>query len=107
MREHWAVKASRAKAQRTAARFGVLNAIVSVDRGVFLERARTDAELTITLTRIGKRTLDTDNLARSFKAVRDGIADAFYRDDGDTGLTWLYAQRHGEYAVEIKVEEQL
>jgi hypothetical protein len=68
---------------------------------------RTPARLTITLTRIGVRNLDADNLANSFKHVQDGIADALGIDDGDPLLTWRYGQRRGkpkEYAVEVALE---
>jgi hypothetical protein len=61
----------------------------------------------ITLTRVGPRTLDDDNLASGFKAVRDGVADWLGIDDGDKRLTWRYAQRKGapkEYAAEIVIE---
>jgi hypothetical protein len=60
----------------------------------------------ITLTRIAPRRLDSDNLARSLKAVRDGIADAIGVDDGDPRLEWRYAQEQGavrEYAVRVEV----
>ena len=42
------------------------------------------------------------------KAVRDGIADALEVDDGDTRLTWKYAQEKGkpkEYAVRVALLE--
>ena len=61
----------------------------------------------ITLTRIGPRTLDDDNLASGFKAFRDGVADWLGIDDGDKRLTWRYAQRKGkpkEYAAEVTIE---
>jgi hypothetical protein len=48
--------------------------------------------LAITLTRIASRRLDSDNLAGSFKAIRDAIAAWLGLDDGDPRLTWSYAQ---------------
>ena len=62
--------------------------------------------VTITITRVAPRKLDSDNLARSMKAVRDGIADAFRLDDGDDRLDWRYAQRTGrakEYSVDVEI----
>ena len=62
----------------------------------------------ITLTRIAPRPLDSDNLARSFKAIRDGIADALKINDGSKRLTWNYEQRKGskpkQYAVQIEIQ---
>ena len=62
--------------------------------------------MTIVLTRIGPKTLDTDNLAGGFKAARDGVADWLGVDDGHPGLDWQYAQRCAGpkvYSVEIEV----
>lgn len=62
--------------------------------------------MTIVLTRIGPKTLDTDNLAGGFKAARDGIADWLGVDDGHPGLDWQYEQRSAGpkvYEVEIEV----
>lgn len=82
--EHWAVRAARAKKQRSQA---------------FLALRSTgpwqgpSGEVQIILTRIGPRRLDDDNLAYAFKAARDGVADFLGIDDGDPRLKWLYAQR--------------
>jgi hypothetical protein len=60
----------------------------------------------ITLTRIAPRKLDTDNLTRSLKAVRDGIADALRIDDGNERLSWHYRQEKRklkEYSVIVEV----
>lgn len=63
-----------------------------------------------TITRVGKRKLDSDNLARSAKAVRDAIASNFGIDDGDEGekdsrWDWRYKQEIGKaYAVKIELE---
>jgi len=79
-REHWAVKAKRAKLQRNMAcaltKFHPL-------------------PVTVTLTRVGVRLLDDDNLAGGFKAVRDGIADRLGVPDNDPRITWRYEQRKG------------
>lgn len=55
----------------------------------------------VTITRIGKGTLDTDNLGASCKHVRDAIAAAYKLDDANPLLTWHYAQMRGDYACEI------
>jgi hypothetical protein len=67
--------------------------------------------LTITLTRVAPRALDSGNLAVSFKAVEDGVADWLDQapgkgQDRQQGLTWHYRQRRGAvrtYAVEIVI----
>jgi hypothetical protein len=62
--------------------------------------------LTIVLTRVAPRKLDTDNLASGFKAVRDGIAEWLQIDDGDNRLDWQYRQRNGGvkvYRVEVEI----
>ena len=87
--------ASMNKSHRMAAR----NAMAQVAQAPALP-------LTIVLTRIGPKTLDTDNLAGGFKAVRDGIADWLGVDDGSSQLDWQYLQRSagaGVYAVEVEV----
>jgi crossover junction endodeoxyribonuclease RusA len=98
LRESWHVKAKRVKLQR------------SITRTMFSQKfrpARVGSDYAVTLTRIAPRPLDTDNLARSFKAIRDGIADALGIDDGSKRFTWNYAQEKGppkRYAVRIQIE---
>ena len=55
--------------------------------------------LTVTMTRLSEGTLDTDNLASSIKSARDGIADWLQLDDGDTRITWVYAQEKAKRGV--------
>lgn len=93
-REHWGKRARRAKHERMVG-------FTFTPRGLV-------PPLTITLTRIAPRQFDSDNLAASFKGLRDGIADRIGIDDGDPIVKWRYAQRRGkpkEYAVEMVFEE--
>lgn len=96
-REHWAAKARRVKQQRDAVRL-LLNSVFAMQK-----RPTVEDEITIQITRIASRDLDTDNLAGSMKAVRDGVADALRINDGHECITWEYDQRRGKYAVEIKI----
>lgn len=99
-RDHWARKARRAKQQRTMASWLV--------RGFwFLDKSKKPTmPLVITLTRLGARTLDSDNLAGSFKAVRDGIADALGVNDGSKDLDWRYRQAHDKPAgIRIQIQQ--
>lgn len=88
--EHWRARQRRAKEQRGLA--------LLVCRGL---GAPPTPPLTITLTRASPRSLDSDNLAGSQKAVRDGIADwlGLPKHDGHPGLTWVYEQRRGPGCV--------
>lgn len=63
--------------------------------------------LVVTLTRIGPRTLDSDNLAGSFKGIRDQLATLIGVDDGDPRVEWRYLQQRSgarqRHAVQITV----
>jgi hypothetical protein len=57
----------------------------------------------VNLVRVAPRAFDPDNLASAFKAIQDGVAQAFgVSDDGKHGLTFSHEQRRGkpkEYAI--------
>jgi hypothetical protein len=103
LRENWHVKAKRVRMQRQITRVMVGQELIQAQ-----ETWRENAVHVITLTRIAPRPLDDDNLPRSFKAIRDGVADALGRDDRvGSGLEWKYAQEKGppkRYAVRIEIE---
>lgn len=94
-REHWAAKAERAKKHR-------MSTHLSLRAEAMLKG--TTGPLKVTITRIGKRTLDGDNLQSACKACRDGVSDWLGRDDGDPLIDWQYAQEKGDYAVRVRVE---
>lgn len=95
-REHWSVRAKRAKNHR---------------RETYLQlrcvALGCDLPCIVTLTRIAPRELDGhDNLSASLKACADGVADFLAANDRDPRITWRYAQRKGkagEYAVEVNI----
>ncbi len=60
--------------------------------------------LVITITRIGPRRLDDDNLSGACKYVRDQIAAVIGTDDGSPLYTWRCEQRIGKYGVDVKIE---
>lgn len=65
--------------------------------------------MVITITRLGPRELDDDNLAGSAKHLRDGIADWLGVNDRDKRLKWVYVQektsgRPSVYGVRVRVE---
>ena len=82
-RDHWRVRARRAANQK---------AMIAVNCRHIIKPLPDDASATITLTRLGKRNLDSDNLAGAFKAVRDAIAELLGVNDGSPRLNWLYGQ---------------
>ena len=92
MREHWAAKARRAKAQIQAVGWG------------FAGRMPPKPPVAVRMTRIGKRILDTDNLEGALKHVRDGVAKWLMVDDGRPDIRWICRQEIGkEYGVRIEI----
>jgi hypothetical protein len=96
-REHWAIKTKRKKAQQRA-----------VELTWLAHKLRVAPPVIITMTRVGVRKLDPDNLAGSFKHVQDQIAKQLGVDDGDERkVRWIYQQRKGlpkQYLLEVKIE---
>ena len=92
-REHWRIVAKRKASHREIA------------RTMLQKYARPNPQpITVVLTRIGKKTLDDDNLQSGFKATRDGVADWLGIDDGSLLLTWRYAQEKGkQYSAHVAV----
>lgn len=100
-REHWSKKAKRHREQRSLVAMAVRPRLMMALP--LLHAARTSG-VVVTITRIGKRKLDGDNLQGSAKAVRDSIADALEIDDGDDRITWRYEQEIGKaFAVRISI----
>lgn len=94
-REHPMARARRVKTERRAAKLQCLAYMVKPKVW----------PVTVKLTRVGPRKLDSDNLAGACKAVRDGVADWLGVDDGDESrVRWEYAQERGEYAVRIELQ---
>lgn len=98
--EHWRKKHARAQLHRTTAWAELRR--VSQPKVIL-------GPIEVTLTRIAPRSLDSDNLASSLKATRDGIADWLGIDDKDTPrLKWSYGQEKGApktYAVRVEIRE--
>ncbi len=97
LREHWSKRAARAKTHRSTA-------------STMLRAAGKAPALPVTvlMTRIGAKTLDTDNLSGGCKAARDGVADWLGVDDGDPCVTWKYAQttvKSKEYGLIVEVSQ--
>ena len=78
---------------------------------VMVGRTIPPMPLVVTITRVGPRKLDDDNLASACKYVRDQIAANIGVDDGSDQYTWRYAQRivrglsglPSRYGVDVEV----
>lgn len=64
--------------------------------GLFLSSLRSCRELgiptVVTFNRIGRQTLDRDNLVSAFKGVQDEIASILGFDDREKSVVWLHEQ---------------
>jgi hypothetical protein len=98
LRENWRRKAHRAAIERNGVHLSL-----KCNGGL----SPPAPPVTVTMTRVAPRELDSDNLAIGFKSVRDGIADWLKVNDNDKRITWLYAQEKGQpkqYACRIEVK---
>jgi hypothetical protein len=86
LRQHWRHRHERTKAQKQA--------VAWMLRG--LRPPVNPTAITVTITRVGGRRLDTDNLAGGCKHARDAVARWIGVDDGDSRYTFVYAQRNGK-----------
>lgn len=99
-RDHWSVRKKRFDAQRTA-----VWAAWPRKRGKVVTLA---VPVLVTLTRVGKRRLDSDNLAGGFKSVRDEIARILGVDDGSPKIRFAYEQTTGKaYAASVRIEPEI
>lgn len=95
-REHPLARCRRVKRERLATSWALTAAHVP--------HALTPC--TVTLTRLSRGTLDSDNLQGAFKAVRDEIAAYLGTNDGPKGgIEWVYGQGYGaRHAISIDIE---
>ena len=88
-RDHWRVKAKRARLHRKTAA-----ALVP----------RFALPCIVGLVRVGVRCLDDDNLRAALKSTRDGVADRLGVPDNDPRIEWRYGQAKGAPAVLVTLE---
>lgn len=84
-REFWAARHRRDKSE--AAR------VTLAWTGAGLAHWHPLLPITVTMTRLGGKPMDTDNLAGAFKAVRDALAALLGVDDGDPRVRWACRQK--------------
>lgn len=95
MREHYAVRAKRVKAEREATWVALCDALPKADAGLRIDALSygPDIGARITLHRPWARVpLDSDNLSGAFKGVRDEVASFLGVDDKSERLHWIYTQ---------------
>ena len=103
LRQHWRKRAARFREQKMVVWYFLSEA---------LKKPPLDAiPCTVTLTRIGPRKLDSDNLAGGFKAIRDEVARWMGINDNHPDVVWAYQQVTSKevkvgysYRVRIKIE---
>jgi hypothetical protein len=96
-RFHWRTLARIKKKQKEATMYCMIGLVIP------------QLPLVVTITRIGPRKLDDDNLASACKYVRDQIAKQIGVDDGSSDYTWLYSQRIGKnlrYGVDVEISRR-
>lgn len=91
LRVHWREMKGIKRQQRFAVKICMRDAVIP------------PGPLVVTITRVGPRKLDDDNLQGACKYVRDQIADIVGVDDGSPHYTWIYKQQTGRYGVEIEI----
>ncbi len=98
--QHWRKKYERNKRQQKAVKLIWLS-----------QRPVVAIPCRVCFTRIGPRTLDSDNLAYCFKAIRDELAGlirpglvAGQADADGQGIDWSYSQEKGLYGIRIEIE---
>ena len=100
-RGHWRRGHQRSKLQKKAL------------AGAWLEAGcpLVDLPAVVVITRIAPRQLDSDNLSRACKALRDEVAQWFGVDDSvQSPLSWRYEQRRGEpkeYGIHVRVTTRI
>ncbi len=97
-REHWTKTYKNKKTQHHIAALGMqgLNPIEYLG-----------SELRVTLTRIGPRALDDDNIYGAWKFIRDAIAQCIWggrMGQRDNLAQWVYEQKRGAYGIEVRFE---
>jgi hypothetical protein len=102
VREHWRVGHLRHKGQKFLVKTYLTN--YNVPRMV---------PVIVTMVRIGKKKLDSDNLQGAFKYVRDAVADYFFpglaagRADENEEMHWRYDQEIGNPGTKLILDWDL
>lgn len=98
-REHWSTRAARLKAHKEISIIFTLNALNN-SNFCFIPSYQ---KIRLFLCRNGKRKMDLDNLAGSFKGVIDGICHALKIDDRDIDMNFSQTIKNKEFTISVKV----
>lgn len=100
-REHWAARNRRKNDQQEQVAIAMLNVL----RG-----RKVQLPCSVTLTRIGPKKMDNDNLAGALKHCQDQIARQLGVDDGDESKVKFYHYQmptgSRDYAVKVSITSQ-
>ena len=98
----WWGRARRRREQRGLAR-------MATQARIAWAGAREWPAWVVTLVRVAPSSgLDDDNLRPALKSIRDGVADALgLKSDRDPRVRWEYAQRRGNFAVEVTIARRI
>ena len=99
MRGHWSVIAKHKKRVQCEVIYAI--------HAAGLANAEPLAKATVTVTRVGPRALDIDNLYSSIKSCVDALKGRLIEDDAPDKCKIVAEQRKGEYQVEIDVSEMV
>lgn len=94
-REHYLARSRRVRRERGAAHLTVKH-----------KHGRPELPVIVTMVRLSAGKLDDDNLQGAFKAIRDGVADAYGVADNDPRIAWSYGQElcaRGKYGIRIEL----
>lgn len=98
VREHWAVRSKRVAFERDRTGLAL--------RYSGPPPTRAGLPMLCTLTRIGPRLCDSDNLQGGLKAVRDEVGAWLGTGDAHDGpVTWDYKQERGAWGVRVTIQE--
>lgn len=104
LREHHMVTYRRKREQKDITRL-FLAQLGKTTRNALAAAPR----VVVRFTRIGGKSLDTDNATTAFKFVRDSVAEWLGKDDGlNSGIEWVMppAQENGEYGIRIELSTE-
>lgn len=97
-REHWTAQNARKQQQQSEVRW---------EWKRLVKRWRPPLPCTIRFTRLGPNKLDSDNLQRAFKGIRDEVCSLIGEDDGSPLLDFEYHQapfESGPRQYQVRIE---
>ena len=94
-REHWGKRHARDKRESHSLR--------AAWHAAGLNGWATPLPVAVTLTRLGGKPMDGDNLQGALKALRDAVATLIAVDDADDRVKWRYRQKPGHKTASVTI----